>query len=69
MITEIGIVSGDILHCLEQNGEVSLDSLVEKIGKSKDLVLMGIGWLGREGHVILKQENSEYLCALRKKEE
>lgn len=66
MITEIGIVAGDIWHFLDQHGEVSLSSLVKGIDKSRDNVLMSLGWLAREGHVILNQQGQEYRISLRK---
>nr|MBP7836250.1 winged helix-turn-helix domain-containing protein [Candidatus Omnitrophota bacterium] len=40
MITEIGIVAGEIWHFLDQRGEVSLAELVKGIDKSRDNVLM-----------------------------
>ena len=66
MITEIGIVAGDIWHYLDQHGEVSLSGLVQGIDKPRDNVLMSLGWLAREGHVILDQQAEEYLVSLRK---
>ena len=66
MITEIGIVAGEIWHFLDQHGEVNLATLVKGIDKPRDNVLMSLGWLGREGHVILEQVGSEYSISLRK---
>lgn len=66
MITEIGIVAGDIWHYLDQHGEVKLSDLVKNIDKARDNVLMSLGWLAREGHVILQQVNGEYKVSLRK---
>ncbi|MEM7816854.1 MAG: winged helix-turn-helix domain-containing protein [Candidatus Aenigmatarchaeota archaeon] len=66
MITEIGITAGDIWHFLDKHGEVSLNKLIEGIGKPKELILMSLGWLAREGHVLVKIENNEYLILLRK---
>ena len=54
MITEIGIAAGDIWHYLDQNGSATLDQLVKGIGKPKDLLLMSLGWLAREGHVVVE---------------
>ncbi|MBP7216320.1 MAG: winged helix-turn-helix domain-containing protein [Candidatus Omnitrophica bacterium] len=69
MITEIGIVAGDIWHYLDQHGEVSLSQLVKGISKPRDNVLMSLGWLAREGHVIvLEVAASEYKVSLRKNE-
>ena len=66
MITEIGIVAGDIWHFLDQQGEVTLSVLVRGIDKPRDNVLMSLGWLAREGHVIVQQADSEYKISLRK---
>jgi hypothetical protein len=66
MIIEIGIVAGDIWHYLDQYGEVSLSTLVKGIAKPRDITLMSLGWLAREGHVILRQAGNDYIIALRK---
>jgi len=66
MITEIGIVAGDIWHFLDQHGEVKLSDLVNGIDKPRDNVLMSLGWLAREGHVIVQQVENEYRVSLRK---
>lgn len=66
MITEIGIVAGDIWHFLDQYGEVTLSSLVKGIDKPRDNVLMSLGWLAREGHIIVQQVLGDYKISLRK---
>jgi hypothetical protein len=66
MITEIGIVAGDIWHFLDQHGEVLLSTLVKGIDKPRDNVLMSLGWLAREGHVVLQQLEGDYRISLRK---
>ena len=66
MIIEIGIVAGDIWHFLDQHGEVNLSTLVKGIDKPHDNVLMSLGWLAREGHVVLQKIDSEYKVSLRK---
>ncbi len=66
MITEIGIVAGEIWHHLDEHGESTLSDLLNGIDKDKDIVLMSLGWLSREGHVLLKKEGSEYKISLRK---
>ncbi|MBU0547786.1 MAG: winged helix-turn-helix domain-containing protein [Candidatus Omnitrophica bacterium] len=66
MIIEIGIVAGEIWHYLDQYGEVSLSVLVKEIERSPDNVLMSLGWLAREGHVILVKINNDYQISLRK---
>lgn len=66
MITEIGIIAGDIWHYLDQHGEVSLSELAKGIDKPRDNVLMSLGWLAREGHVVLEQQDRDYKVSLRK---
>ena len=66
MITEIGIIAGEIWHFLEQKGEVCLGELIKGIDRPRDNVLMSLGWLAREGHVILLQINNDYRISLRK---
>lgn len=66
MITEIGIVAGEIWHFLDQHGEVTFSTLVKEIDKPRDNVLMSLGWLAREGHVIVQQFENDYRLSLRK---
>jgi len=66
MITEIGIVAGDIWHFLDQHGEVTLNALVQGIDKPRDNVLMSLGWLAREGHVLVMRVDKDYTVSLRK---
>jgi hypothetical protein len=65
MITEIGITAGDIWHFLDQNHSCTLSDLVAGIGRPRDLVLMSLGWLAREGHVVVEGEG-ELSISLRK---
>ena len=65
MITEIGIVAGDIWHYLDQHKNITLSQLIRGIDKKRDVVLLSVGWLAREGHVILEEEGSDYKITLR----
>jgi len=66
MIIEIGIVAGEIWHFLDQHGEVSLKELTKNIERTPENILMSLGWLAREGHVVLVQVNNDYRISLRK---
>lgn len=66
MITEIGIIAGDIWHFLDQHGDVNLSVLMKGIDKPRDSILMSLGWLAREGHVIVQQVDNDYRINLRK---
>ena len=66
MITEIGITAGDIWHYLDKHGSASLEELVKGIGQKRELVLMSLGWLAREGHVIVRQDGRDFSVELRR---
>jgi hypothetical protein len=68
MIIDIGIVAGEIWHFLDKNGETLLSILIKGIDRERDITLMSLGWLAREGHIILSQiqGRNEFKVQLRK---
>ncbi|MDD3726578.1 MAG: winged helix-turn-helix domain-containing protein [Candidatus Ratteibacteria bacterium] len=68
MITEIGIVAGEIWQYLEKYNEATLSQIVKAIDRERDLVMLSLGWLGREGHILIVKEGDEYKITFRKKE-
>jgi hypothetical protein len=62
-ITEIGITAGDIWHYLDDNGTATLDQLHRNIGKNRELILMSLGWLAREGHITLEGPENGFLAS------
>jgi len=66
MITEIGITAGDIWHYLDTHGKSSLKDISGATKIDKDRLLMSIGWLAREGHVVVESSGSDYQVHLRK---
>ncbi|MGB2705548.1 MAG: winged helix-turn-helix domain-containing protein [Candidatus Omnitrophota bacterium] len=67
MITQIGIVAGGIWHYLENNNKTdTLENIVKNGDKPRDIVLMSVGWLAREGHIVLEGEAPDYKVRLRK---
>lgn len=65
MITEIGIVAGDIWHFLDGHGETTLSVLVKGIDRPREITLMSLGWLAREGHVIMQEIPGDYKIILK----
>ena len=65
MIMEIGIVAGEIWHYLDKHGEASFSAMVAGIKQPQDLALMSVGWLAREGHVVIREEGKDYRVSLR----
>ena len=66
MITEIGITAGDIWHYLDQHGKSPLSKITSGIDTQKERVLMSIGWLAREGHVVVEGKGPDYDIYLRR---
>ena len=66
MITEIGITAGDIWHYLDVHGKSSISQLVQGTDTERERVLMSIGWLSREGHIIVDKSNQDYQIYLRR---
>ena len=65
MITEIGIVAGEIWHFLDKHGAVTFTQLAQGIEMPKEVILMSLGWLAREGHVLVRFEDNDYRITLR----
>lgn len=67
MITEIGIVAGEIWHILDETGGCNLSLLCARLGeRPRDLILMSLDWLCREGHVQMDQQAKDYTIRLRR---
>jgi len=69
MITEIGIAAGEIWDFLDKRGEVSFEELIAGIEKPRELILMSLGWLAREGHVLIKSASGRCSIVLRDRQE
>jgi len=69
MITQIGLTAGDVWNHLEAcNGSDSFENILKTIGAERDILLMSIGWLAREGHIYLENVSSGYNVNLISKE-
>ena len=55
MLESIGSIAGAIWHYLEDNNEATLTKLTREIGENERKVLMGVGWLAREGKLDFEQ--------------
>jgi len=65
MITEIGITAGEIWHYLDEHSQATLSQLCSGIDKPREVILMSLGWLAREGHVVLEGDR-DYTIFLRR---
>ena len=68
MITQIGLTAGDIWNYLDTHNRTDkFEAIVKAIGKEREIVLMSMGWLAREGHIIVEREGADYTVRLTKK--
>ena len=64
MITEIGIVAGQILEILEnKNRPVRMEEIQVRLYQiSKKMIYMAVGYLAREGYArLIEEDNRQYL--------
>ncbi len=55
MITWIGLCAGEIWHHLDgHNRQDNLNNILANIKAPKDTVLMAVGWLAREGYILIE---------------
>ena len=58
MITWIGLCAGEIWRYLDAHqGKGSLGTMVSEIDAPRETILMAVGWLAREGYVLMKGNN------------
>jgi len=67
MITEIGIVAGEIWQFLDGKKTVTADELTKELKRPRELVMMSLGWLAREGYIALWNSGSDYSAAVNRK--
>lgn len=65
MITKIGIVAGEIWRHLDEKETSTLSEISTLLDHPNEIVLMSIGWLTREGHIVLKREGPDFKISLR----
>ena len=66
METRIGDAAGSIWQYLEQHSEATLSELKQGTKLSDQFVLLGLGWLAREGKLSLVQDRQGLKISLRK---
>jgi len=55
MITQIGICAGQVWSCLDAHkGSLSLNTLFSEVDAPREVILMALGWLAREGYVCIR---------------
>ena len=65
MITKIGLASGDIWKLLDDKGQLELSNVIREAPHCKEQTLMALGWLCREGHVLIINQDKKMFVKLR----
>ncbi len=61
MLDDIGIIAGEIWCYLEKNEEASVGKLTQELKQTDRMILLGLGWLAREGKLkIEKRQRATY---------
>ncbi len=62
MMLNIGIVSGEILELFDEvQGSLTVKEIEVYLGGSRDDILMSLGWLVREGFLIVEEREGKEL--------
>ena len=65
MLENIGSIAGAIWHYLEDNDEATITKLTREIGENERTVIMGVGWLAREGKLDFEQRKQGIYITLK----
>jgi hypothetical protein len=66
MLIQIYITAGKILEILYENKKIELPRLCSSLDYPRDIILMSLGWLVRQGYVILEKDEQTPKLSLRK---
>ena len=62
---EIGVTAGEIWHTLDDLGPLTIAKLAKQIDVHREVVLMAVGWLAREGKVDIEEGSRSRTVSLR----
>jgi hypothetical protein len=63
---EVGLTAGKIWEYLQEAGPVSISRVVREVKGGRQLVLMSLGWLAREGKLVFQEDGRRRLVGLKR---
>ncbi len=63
-VEHIGDTAGVTWKVLHDAGPMSMAKLVKAVGESRDTVMQALGWLAREGKVLIEEEGRTRIVSL-----
>ncbi len=64
-IAQIGETAGQIWKILHDKGPLTIAKLVKEIESPRDVTMQALGWLAREGKVIIEEEARTRVVSLK----
>jgi predicted transcriptional regulator len=64
-VDQIGESAGRVWQALSKNGSMSMAKLVKAVGQPRDNVMQALGWLAREGKILIEEEGRSRVVTLR----
>ncbi len=64
-VEEIGAAAGAVWKMLDKKGPLSIAKLVKAVGRPRDTVMQGVGWLAREDKVQIEEDGRSRVVSLR----
>jgi hypothetical protein len=64
-VESIGETAGIIWHTLNENGPLTITKLIDEAGAPKDLAMLALGWLAREGKITIEESGRKKMVNLR----
>ena len=61
----IGETAGHIWHTLEEEGPLRVTALAKQVDAPQPVFYMALGWLAREGKVVIEPEGRSYRVSLK----
>jgi hypothetical protein len=69
LIVAVGELAGKVWRHLAAEGEQPLSQVAVALGEPDDRVTLAVGWLAREGKILLRSESGAILIALKEPDE
>ena len=63
-VAQVGVTAGAVWAVLDKKGPLSMAKLVKAVNEPRDTVMLGLGWLAREGKVCIEENGRTRVVSL-----
>jgi hypothetical protein len=64
-LEQIGDTAGMLWHYLNDHGPRTVSQLVKDVDAPRDVIMQAVGWLAREGKVLIEEDRGKKTVGLR----